>query len=189
MKKILFSVILALTATMLFAQNQSQHLSFKGVPIDGTLNEYVAKMKQSGFTLISTKDGVAKLRGDFAAYKNCSISIVTKGKDLVSEITVIFPAEDRQALLLNNYFSLKEMLTEKYGEPSKSGKTFDIYSSDDIFKMHDVVIDGCKYITVFSIDKGDIQLSIKHSRDLFVVLSYFDKINGDIIQQKAMDDL
>ena len=193
MKKLLLSVIIALTVTLSFAQNQSQHLSFKGVPIDGTLNEYVAKMKQSGFTLIRTEDGVAMLKGDFAAYKDCIIGVATlKGKDLVSKITVVFPAKDSWSLLANNYFSLKEMLTEKYGEPSESVEKFDTYSEprDDGSKMIQVKLDACKYYSIYETDKGSIQLSINGDiSSCFVMLAYFDKINGDIIKQKAMDDL
>ena len=59
-----------------FAQT-SEHLSFKGVPIDGTLNVYVSKMEKGGFTLIGTEDGVAMLKGDFAAYKGCIIEVAT----------------------------------------------------------------------------------------------------------------
>ncbi len=56
--------------TLTFAQS-SEHLKFKGVPIDGTLSEYVSKMKQAGFQLIETDDGVAVLEGEFAGYKDC----------------------------------------------------------------------------------------------------------------------
>jgi hypothetical protein len=193
MKKILFSVIIALTATMLFAQNQSQHLSFKGVPIDGTLNEYVAKMKQSGFTLIGTEDGVAMLKGDFAAYKGCIIGVATlKSKDLVSKITVIFPDRDTWSSLYGNYSTLKKMLSEKYGEPSESVEKFDTYSEprDDGSKFMYVQLDKCKYYAIFETDKGNIELQIKgdHS-SCFVILAYYDKINSDIVKQKAMDDL
>ncbi|MFL1682198.1 hypothetical protein [Coprobacter secundus] len=42
MKKIFFSLFLTFTFfTTAFAQKESEHLTFKGVPIDGTLNEYV----------------------------------------------------------------------------------------------------------------------------------------------------
>ena len=51
MKKVFFSLFLAFTiVATAFAQEESEHLTFKGVPIDGTLNEYVTKMKQAGFT-------------------------------------------------------------------------------------------------------------------------------------------
>jgi hypothetical protein len=195
MKKILISLILVLAVTVSFAQTQlSAHISFKGVPIDGTLNEYVAKMKQKGFTLIGTEDGVAMLKGDFAAYKDCIIGIATlKQKDLVSKITVIFPKRDTWSLLSSNYFSLKEMLAQKYGEPSEVVEKFDTYPEprDDGDKMYEVKIDNCKYYTIYQTEKGNIELSIGHNSVLscYVILSYFDKINGDIIKAKAMDDL
>ncbi len=52
MKKILITLFLSLTACIVFAQTKidsSAHLTFKGVPLDGTLDQYVVKMKQNGF--------------------------------------------------------------------------------------------------------------------------------------------
>jgi len=69
MKKSLIAVFLSLTICAAFAQTKtdsSLHLTFKGVPLDGTLDQYVVKMKQNGFKHISTKDGIAMLQGDFA---------------------------------------------------------------------------------------------------------------------------
>ena len=174
-----------------FAQT-SEHLPFKGVPIDGTLNEYVAKMKQSGFTMFHTENGVAMLKGDFASYKDCTVGVATlKGKDLVSKITVIFPTQESWSLLSSNYFNLKEMLTEKYGQPFESVEKFSSYEpKDDGSKMIQVHLDACKYVTTYETDKGSIQLSIKGDiSSAFVVLAYFDKINSDIIKAKAKDDL
>ena len=194
MKKTLIILIFALTTTFAFAQtNSSDHLSFKGVPIDGTLNEYVAKMKQSGFTMLGTENGVVMLNGDFASYKGCIIGVsTTKGKDLVSKITVIFPALESWSSLASNYFNLKKMLTEKYGEPSESVEKFDVYGEpkDDGSKFMYVQLDKCKYYSIFGTEKGNIELQIKgnHSSS-FVILSYFDKINSNIVKQKAMDDL
>ena len=34
----------------------SEHLVFKGIPIDGALKEYVSKMVQDGFTNLGTED-------------------------------------------------------------------------------------------------------------------------------------
>lgn len=73
MKSVLTSFLCFVLTMTSNAQNnteKTEHMTFKGVPIDGTLNEYVSKMKQSGFTLIDTEDGVAMLKGDFAAYKD-----------------------------------------------------------------------------------------------------------------------
>jgi len=174
--------------------DSSPHLVFKGVPIDGKLNEYIAKMKQNGFSQIGTEDGVSILQGDFAGYKNCIVGVATlKQKDLVSKITVIFPEQNTWSSLSGNYFSLKEMLTQKYGNPSDVVEKFESYSQprDDNDRMHQVGMDRCKYYTIYETEKGSIELSIEHESFLrsFVMLSYFDKINSDIIKAKAIDDL
>lgn len=192
MKKIIISAIVVLMTTVSFAQT-SEHLAFKGVPIDGTLKEYVAKMKQNGFSLVGTKDGIAMLNGDFAGYKDCLIGVSTlKQKDLVSKITVIFPKREKWSFLSSNYFSLKEMLTEKYGEPSESVEKFDAYSEpdDDGSKMALVKLDRCKYYAIYATEKGDIELSVQGDiTSSFVTLSYYDKINSEKIRAKAIDDL
>ena len=83
------------------------------------------------------------------------------------------------------------MLTEKYGQPSESVETFSLSEpEDDGSKMIQVHLDACKYATTYETDKGSIQLSIKGDLSrAFVILAYFDKINGDIIKAKAKDDL
>lgn len=194
MKELIISLLVSLMTLTSFAQTESPHLAFKGVPIDGTLNEYVQKMKQKGFDYLGTEDGIAILTGDFAAYKGCTVSVATlKQKDLVSKITVIFPNCETWAGLANNYFSLKDMLTEKYGKPANVTEKFQGYSEpeDDLSRMYEVKLDRCKYVSTFETPKGDIQLYIGHNSTMscYVMLSYFDKINGDVIRAKAMDDL
>ena len=195
MNKILTSLVFAFIAICSFAQIQSSdHLLFKGVPIDGTLNEYVSKMKQNGFTLTDTENGIAMLMGDFAAYKNCIVGVATlKQKDLVSKITVIFPESDTWSLLSFNYFSLKEMLTQKYGKPSECVEKFqsNYGQDDDNFKMQQIKMSRCKYFTTFESEKGTIHLSIGVSSNMAcsVILAYYDKINSDIINAKALEDL
>ena len=146
---------------MLNAATQAQvsidHLSFKGVPIDGTLDEYVLKMKKSGFMHSGTQDGLAILKGDFASYKNCTVEVSTFiPKDLVNKIIVMFPNVDNWTSLSSNYFNLKEMLTEKYGQPSDFTEKFDSYSQsiDNGWKMREVTRDRCKYFSSWQTEKG-----------------------------------
>jgi hypothetical protein len=191
MKINFLTLLFTLTTALTFAQT-SAHLSFKGVPIDGTLNEYVLKMKQIGFTTYGTENGMAMLKGDFASYKGCFVSVATlKDKDLVSKITVAFPEQKSWSLLSSNYFNLKELLTEKYGQPFESIEKFTSYEpKDDGSKMTLVELDACKYVTTYETEKGSIELSIKgDNSSVFVQLSYFDKVNSNIIREKAKDDL
>lgn len=184
-KIIITSVLWLILVQTGFTQNHinvTNHMTFLEIPIDGTLNEYISKMKQKGFTLIEIEDGVALLKSDFASYKDCIIGVATlKGKDLVSGIVVIFPNRKTWATLASNYFNLKELLTEKYGEPSEVLEEFDTYlePDDDNSKMYEVKMNNCKYYTTFELENGNIQLSIKNNgfSSSFVMLLYYDKIN------------
>lgn len=197
MKTLFYALIFAFSMQTASAQEisiTSKHLTFKGVPIDGTLDEYVSKMKLNGFTHLGTEDGIAILNGDFAGYKDCHVGISTlKQKDLVYKIAVIFPERETWSTLSSNYFGLKELLTEKYGNPNDVIEKFDTYTRelDDFSKMHQVKFDNCKYYSIWKTNLGDIKLLIDHESNsrCFVSLSYNDKVNGDIIKSKAIKDL
>ena len=170
----------------------ADHLTFKGVPIDGTLDDYVANMKEVGFTLVSVENGLAMFSGDFAGYKECIIGVVTlDGKDLVSKVTVVFPKRDTWSDLESNYSNLKELLTVKYGEPERFEEKFNsTYQPDSDFeKMYELQFENCEYWSSFELDNGAIQLSIEHAGYAFVMLAYFDKANTQEVHQKALDDL
>ena len=196
MKKIIATLsFLMILISSSFAQN-FEHLKFKGVPIDGTLNEYVSKMKQAGFVLEGTEDGVALLSGEFAGYSDCIVGVKTLQKlNLVHEIVVLFPSQDKWAGLNYDYERLKTMLTKKYGEPDECMEKFNASSSttsDDNDKMFHVKMNNCKYHSVFNTDNGSITLTISNDGYEFgcrVKLFYTDKINSEIFDDAAMEDL
>ncbi|WP_207788181.1 hypothetical protein [Flavobacterium lotistagni] len=193
--KIILSLLLLLNC-MSFTYSQTEHLVFKSVPIDGTLDDYISKMELEGFRHLQTEDGTAILNGDFAGYKDCFVGVSTlKQKDLVHKIVVIFPEKETWSTLSANYIDLKEMLTEKYGKASETIEKFDgpTYSQprDDNDRMYKVKFDKCKYHSIWNTDRGEIQLSIEHDgvTKCFVRLAYFDKVNTNIIKAKAKRDL
>lgn len=197
MKKTLITLFVSLIACISFAQtnaDSSKHLTFKGVPLDGTLDQYVSKMKQAGFKHLGTENGIAMLKGEFAGYKDCHVGVSTlKQKDLVHKIVVLFPEKETWSTLSGNYFDLKQMLTEKYGAPSDVIEKFDSYSEprDDGSKMYKVKFDQCKYYSSWETGKGEIRLSIDHESvtSCFIKLAYFDKINSATVKKQALDDL
>lgn len=196
MKKVLLSLFVIFLAISAHCQNT--HLSFKGVPIDGTLNEYVNKMKLAGFTHIGTEDGVALLKGDFAGYRGCMIGVQTlKPRNLVHEITVVFPEQEEWANLEYDYIKLKEMLTTKYGAPSNSREEFVKTPSyrdldDDENKLRELRDGRCEYFSVFTLENGRITLELRDTGFPYgkhVQLWYTDKNNESVIEADAMDDL
>ena len=196
MKKIIATLsFLMILMSSSFAQS-SEHLKFKGVPIDGTLNEYVNKMKQAGFVLEETEDGVALLSGEFAGYSDCIVGVKTLQKlNLVHEIVVLFPSQDKWAGLNYDYERLKTMLTKKYGEPDECMEKFNSPSyriEDDNDKMREVRMNNCKYYSTYNTDNGSISLTISNDGYEFgcrVKLFYIDKTNSEIFDDAVMEDL
>ncbi len=179
-------------AGSLFAQ---QHLSFKGVPIDGTLQAYTNAMVKAGFHYEITQDGTALLTGDFAGYKGCTVGVSTlKNLDVVSRIAVLFPNKDTWSAVLTDYENLKAMLTEKYGTPSDSQEKFTGYVGDNHngLIMHALKAGEYVWYTTFTTELGDIELAIMSGTEYLtgcVRLSYYDKINHEKVRSAAMDDL
>lgn len=174
----------------------SDHLCFKGVPIDGSLSAFVRNMKAKGFALESSSDGYAVLVGDFAGFKECAVGVSTlDGQDLVAGISVRFPSRDKWGELLSDYTTLKGLLTEKYGKPASCVEEFErtlpIGKIDDREKMYKLKFDRCNYETLFKSDRGSVSLKIDHNSTLecFVRLIYADRQNSASVRQRAIDDL
>ena len=201
MKKITLSFIFVIIFALSSFAQTTEHLKFKGVPIDGTLSEYIAKMNQAGFQLVETDDGEALLEGEFAGYKDCIIGVKTLQKqNLVHEIVVLFPSQDKWSGLYYDYERLKTMLTKKYGAPTKCVERFvntpsyrDI--SDDNDKMEELEDDHCEYYSMYELNSGNIVLSIKSDNVLLgfrvnrIKLFYSDKVNSEKFEDAAMEDL
>lgn len=84
------------------------------------------------------------------------------------------------------------MLSEKYGAPQDVVEMFESqYVDDDNDRMYEVKMDRCKYISLFSTELGDIEISIQHDgvTACYVRLMYFDKINSQSVRAAAMEDL
>lgn len=189
MKKILLFVIGIILAASLSAQNS--HLTFKGVPIDGSLNEFVNKMKEAGFMHTDTQNGVATLKGDFAGYKSCFIFVRTlKPRYLVSEIVVAFPFRSYWYEAESDYKNLKDMLTRKYGEPVKVKEEFNRNNPSDDYKFHYLKRYEGFYYCVFEAENGRLSLEIEGDGTRGRVnLWYTDKINTAKTEADAMNDL
>lgn len=196
MRKYILLVLLAIVCINVFAQNTadtSKHLSFKSVPIDGSLKNYVAKMKTAGFAVTESSSNTALLKGDFASYKNCTVEVATlTQKDIVNKISVSFAICEDWSSLYSNYTTLKNLLIEKYGNPSANEETFQGYTpKDDGSKFRAVILDQCKYYATFTLANGTIHLEITRNanRECFVKLTYTDKLNNETIKKVALDDL
>lgn len=195
MKKIITLFTCIIISSALLAQ--TEHLKFKGIPIDGTLEKFSEALIEIGFELNEdSKEDEMFLIGDFAGYKDCRVYVSTLDNiDLVNFVSVAFPDRDSWSSLLRDYTSLKDMLTEKYGDPSDSVEDF--YNKEarsDSDMLFEIRTDNYDYHSVFNTDRGEIVLSVEHytfffTEHYYVSIQYYDKMNSNIIKEHAIKDL
>ncbi|MBD5257573.1 MAG: hypothetical protein HDS52_02630 [Barnesiella sp.] len=174
--------------------SNSNHLTFKGVPIDGTLDDFVSEMEKAGFTYVAEENGATILQGDFASFKKCNIYVATlHGIDIVNAITVIIPCGDDWSDIERKYRLLNELLTEKYGEPAENTEEFHsrLTPRTNQDKLIALASDNCDFKTVYDTPKGKITIfmDFEYGLGAFLNLKYSDKINSDNLRSKVIDDL
>ena len=101
----------------------SSPLSFKGIPMTGTLSAFGSELVKAGFR----SAGNGTYTGDFAGYSGCKVT--PSGSNPVQSVRVDFPVISDWDALEKAYDSLQASLTRKYGkEPSVSGNvaTYDL---------------------------------------------------------------
>lgn len=191
--RIIFTVVCFCFSSIFLNGQSAEHLKFKGVPIDGTLDQFVLKMKAAGLQHMKSEDGIAYLKGEFAGYQNCHIGVASLlPKDITHKVIIIFPENSNWDGLHSNYIMIKKLLIEKYGNPTLNEEKFDSYSepSDDRMRFIYVQMEKCQYYSIWNTENGNIQLSIENGENIcFVNLVYFDKINSALRESKAKDDL
>ncbi|MCI2124938.1 MAG: hypothetical protein LKK21_04720 [Prevotella sp.] len=191
MKKYLVILICILTTAFCYAQD-APHLKFKGIPLTGTVTSFVEKLKSKGMTYLGESKGIVLLKGDFAGFKDCTIGVSTlEDSDQVCNVVAIFPQRETWGTITDDYNSLKSLLADKYGAPEVSETFSGIAPYDDFTKFSALLNDECNFMSTFHVEGGNIQLTMKKmdNKTASVILNYLDKVNGEIVKKKAIDDL
>ena len=215
MKKILLSLLCIFSVFTLFAQTvesettaeptssteassvDRQHLTFKGIPIDGTPEEFGRKLEAVGFEYAHKSQGLYWYKGgSFAGYSDCEV-VVKAYDNLVYQVVVLLPTKYQWSHLYGDYSSLVYSLTKKYGEPIYKTEEFVntpryIDISDDNDKYSEVKNNHCNYYCAFRDApgwdyNGTIHIEIKATGR--VGLHYKDWYNEYLKEQAVENDL
>ena len=191
---LLFTLLLPLVS---YAQSQEQfdggHLTFKGISISGSLDNFVDNLVKQGYELKESDSEGALFKGGFASEQDCKIYVGTTPKThTVYSVGVFFNEKTSWSSLKSQYFEYKSMLSAKYGEPAKRIERFySPYYEGDNFEMQALRMDKCTYGSLFIVSNGTIMLSI--SNDGSLLIYYEDKTGSDLNdlekRQNAMSDL
>lgn len=171
---------------------QSNHLTFKNIPINGTQASFIEKMKKDGFVLDEIIDNVAIMKGSFVG-KDCEIFIgASPISKIVWKVSVHLPEESNWYSLKSSYNSFKEQFSKKYGNPFKTFEFFSKpYYEGDGYEMQALRNEKCFYYTYWDNIDGIISIEISSYEN--IKFSYEDKINVQINKteksQNIQDDI
>ena len=195
MKKILIIAVLIFSFIFVMVQNFNKHLTFVGIPITGTLENFAQELEAKGFKKIGSGRIYVGFEGEFAGYSGCKIcAFRIPNRNIVSGVAVSVPEKDSWANLEEDYNQFKNMLTNKYGEPTSHSETFKEGAStfNDEAKMSSLKEGNCDYWAEWKVDNGDIKVKIDFISDIdkgYISLIYFDKINDALADKAFKDDL
>ena len=194
MKRLLTIVAFIFSFMFVMAQTPNKHFTFEGIPITGTLENFVQKLGAKGFRKIYSGESCVAFKGDFAGYSGCKILVFRiPNRNIVHEVGVFLPEESSWTRLEKEYNQFKDMLTIKYGEPALHSETFKEEAStfSDAAKMISLKEGNCDYEAEWKVDNGTIRVKIflSDTDGGYIRLGYFDKINDALAQKATEDDL
>ena len=195
MKRLLTIVAFIFSFMFVMAQTPNNHLTFKGIPITGTLENFAQKLEAKGFKKIYSDKTSVYFEGEFAGYSKCKICVLKiPNRNIVHRVGVCLPEESLWAILEDEYNQFKGMLTNKYGEPASHSETFKegALTFNDEAKMSSLKEGNCDYWTKWKVENGYIKVQIFSLPDTDggnILLTYFDKINDALADKVKEDDL
>ena len=188
MRKIIFTLTLFLVTMNLMAQ---EHLSFKGIPIEGSIKEFCKKLESKGFTSIGSKDNVNLFIGDFTGRESTVGVAATDDGENVFSVLVFFEASGEWNVLVNTYDHYKDLYTRKYGKPAMSKEKNPAHSDSNISLMYELWQGKVVWASAWEVTGGDIELSIEKSgiNEGVVMIRYRDAQNVEAKIQKDLEDI
>lgn len=188
MRKFLVPLTLLFTVINLLAQ---EHLSFKGIPIEGSMTEFCQKLKTKGFTQIGQNNNLTLLTGDFAGKKSkVGVGATDDGKN-VHSVVVIFDESSEWNTLVNTYDYYKDLYIRKYGEPSVCQEHNPSSRNTNTSLMYELRQGTVTYASAWDVSGGTIELYIEKAgySDGVVIIRYRDAQNLENKIQQDLEDI
>jgi len=189
MKKLLITLTMLFAVINIMAQG---HLSFKGIPIEGSMTAFCQKLKAKGFTSIGRDNNVTLFSGDFTGRKATVGVTATDDRKNVFAVIVSFDPSGEWNTLVSTYNYYKDLYTRKYGVPTVSQEYNPALSNSNTALMAEVHQGTVVYGSIWEVTGGDILLSIEKSLGIYegmVVICYQDSQNVGTKIQNDLEDI
>lgn len=162
MKKFILALVSFFMVAGVVAQ---EHLTFKGIPVTGSMTEFCQKLKDKGFILFKQVNGLFVFSGDFIGRDvQVGVKPTDFGEEYVATLIVIFQSNKEWNILVDDYEYYKELYTRKYGKPTTSKEKIPALSDSNTALMFELSERKTVCKSVWKVAGGDIELSVeKHS--------------------------
>lgn len=188
MKHILLSILLYVG----FCVNAQEHLTFKGVPIEGRMSAFCQKLKAKGYTQMGKDKNITLFTGDFTG-RQATIGVgASDDGNSVFSVVVLFNPSGEWNNLVSTYDYYKDLYTRKYGEPTVSKENNPSRSDSNTALMAEVHQGTVVYGSTWTVPGGDIQLSIEKSSGVYegmVMIRYRDSQNVEAKIKSDLEDI
>lgn len=189
MKKIIFFFLLSIFSYACSAQG---HLSFKGIPMEGSMISFCQKLKAKGFTSIGRDNNLILFSGDFTGRRaTIGVTASDDGKNVFA-VLVSFEPSGEWNILVSTYDYYKNVYIRKYGEPTVSKENNPSHSDSNTALMAEVYQGTVVYGSVWEVPGGNIELSIEKSSGVYegvVMIRYRDSQNVEVKIQSDLNDI
>lgn len=174
-------IICLLSSVLLFSitimAQTTDHLKFKGIPIDGNINEFVAQVAKNGLSIAynNTENGFVVLEGKFAGL-DCRGWVRCSPQSLIVHLVALYgPKETSWSTIKSEYEKYKKLYTKKYGTPKSYEYFSDPYFDGDSNELQAIKLNKCNYVSVWELATGTITLSV--SEEAKILIEYKDSVN------------
>lgn len=188
MKKILIAIVSLTFAITSFAQ---EHMTFKGIPMDGSIRSMMSKLSAQGFKDLGISEGSGMMEGVFSG-QQAKILLYSNQKGMVTRIGVIYDKDGLAwSLIRGHYNKLIDGLTKKYGEPGIIEDFADGYEEGSGNELYGFLFDKNHLMARWDTPKGTICMKFVHTYSIeeSILLVYEDKINATTEDETSYDDL
>ena len=189
MKKILITLFVLFITINMMAQ---EHLSFKGIPIEGSMTEFCKKLRAEGFTPIGKKNNLSCFSGIFTGNEAMvGVAATDDGKNVL-RVVVLFESSGEWNNLVANYYYYKDLYTRKYGTPTISREENPARTKLNTALMAELYNGTVVYNSKWEVTGGDILLSIEKSSGIYegmVVIGYRDSQNMEAQTESYLEDI
>ena len=174
------------------AQDSVSHLEFKGIPLNGKIDNFVNKLKAQGFSVSKQLGDIVVMEGTFTG-KDATVYIISSEKSHpVWKVLVKLPKRTSWSSIKSDYEYYKEMFTKKYGNPTDNYEFFSKpYYEGDGYEMSALRNEKCHYISAYENPAGVIYIEMSTTEQLSI--NYEDKVNSNIREQEkeasVIDDI